>query len=68
MGADHYIEAVLWNPTFERIAQWIRNNREVVTLLGTHVRPMPRETYLAVARARRDEPRRERISWEGLRR
>ena len=68
MGADHYIEAVLWNPTFERTAAWVRNNRDVAMLLSVHVRPMSREDYLAIARSRRDEPRRGRITWEGLRR
>lgn len=68
MGADHYIEAVLWNPTFERVADWVRDNRGVATLLGTHVRPMSREAYLEVAQRRRGEPRRGRITWEGLRR
>ncbi len=68
MGADHYIHAVLWNPTFERTAQWVRRNREVTTLLGTHVRPMSRDEYLAAAQSRRGEARRGRITWEGLRR
>ena len=65
MGADHYIEAVLWNPTFERVADWIRNNRGAATLLGVHVRPMSREAYLSIAQSRRGEPRRGRITWEG---
>jgi glyoxylase-like metal-dependent hydrolase (beta-lactamase superfamily II) len=68
MGADHYIEAVLWNPTFERVAAWVRNNRDVATLLGVHVRPTSRAEYLAIARGRRNEPQRNRITWEGLRR
>jgi hypothetical protein len=67
MGADHYIEAVLWNPTFERTARWIRDNREVTTLLGVHVRPMTRADFLAAAQRRRGEPRSERIVWDGLR-
>ena len=68
MGADHYIQAVLWNPTFERTARWIRRNREVTTLLGVHVRPMSRDEYLAAAQTRRGEARRGRITWDGLRR
>ncbi len=68
MGADHYIEAVIWNPTFERTAQWVRANSGVSVLLGTHVRPMTRDRFLAAARARRDEPRRARVTWDGLRR
>lgn len=68
MGADHYIEAVIWNPTFERTARWVRDNPGVATLLGTHVRPTSRAAYLEEAHARRDEPRRARVTWEGLRR
>ncbi len=68
MGADHFIEAVIWNPTFEATAQWVRANRGAAHILGTHVRPMTREAYLAAARARRNEPRTARITWEGLRR
>jgi glyoxylase-like metal-dependent hydrolase (beta-lactamase superfamily II) len=68
MGADHYIEAVLWNPTFERTARWVRDNPDVAMLLGTHVRPVGREEFLRIARLRRDEPRTGRLQWEGLRR
>jgi glyoxylase-like metal-dependent hydrolase (beta-lactamase superfamily II) len=68
MGADHYIQAVLWNPTFERTAQWIRRNRDVTTLTGVHVRPLLRDEFLALAQSRRGEARRGRITWEGLRR
>lgn len=68
MGADHYIQAVIWNPTFERTARWVRDTPGVATILGTHVRPMSREAYLDDARERRNEPRRARITWEGLRR
>ncbi len=68
MGADHYIQAVLWNPTFERTARWIRNNRDVTMLTGVHVRPMARDAYLAAVQSRRGEERRGRITWEGLRR
>jgi glyoxylase-like metal-dependent hydrolase (beta-lactamase superfamily II) len=67
MGADHYIEAVIWNSTFERVARWVRDNAGVATVLGTHVRPLTRQAYLADARTRRDQPRRARITWEGLR-
>lgn len=66
MTADHFIEAVLWNPTFERTARWVRDNRGVTTVLGTHVRPLSRDAYLATARARRDEARRGRVTWDGL--
>ena len=58
MGADHYIEAVRWNPTFERTAKWIKENPEVETLLGVHNRPMSRADFLAVAKSRRAEGRR----------
>lgn len=68
MGADHYIQAVLWNPSFERTARWVRNNGDVGTLLGVHVRPMSRADYLGAAQSRRGEPRSGRIVWEGLRR
>jgi glyoxylase-like metal-dependent hydrolase (beta-lactamase superfamily II) len=68
MGADHYIEAVLWNPTFERTARWVRENPQVTTILGTHVRPVTRAEFLRIAAERRDEPRRGRLHWEGLRR
>lgn len=68
MGADHYIEAVLWNPTFERTARWVRDNRDVNTLLGVHVRPMTRAAFLTAAQNRRGEPRSNRIVWDGLRR
>ncbi len=65
MGADHYIEAVLWNPTFERTADWVRRNREASMILGVHTRPIPRDDFLVTAQRRRSEPRRGRITWEG---
>lgn len=68
MGADHYIEAVLWNPAFERTADWIRANEGAKILLGVHVKPMTREEFLAAAQERRNEPKSGRIVWEGLRR
>ena len=52
MGADHYIEAVIWNPTFETTARWVRENANANIILGTHVRPLTRDAYLADARAR----------------
>jgi glyoxylase-like metal-dependent hydrolase (beta-lactamase superfamily II) len=55
MGADHHIEAVRWNPTFERTASWIRSHKDVATLLGVHDRPMTREALLEAAKARRGE-------------
>lgn len=66
MGADHYIDAALWNPTFGRTARWVKDNREVKTLLGVHVGPMTREEFLAVAERRRAEPKTGRIVWSGL--
>lgn len=68
MGADHYIEAALWNPTFERTARWVKDNRAVKTLLGVHVGPMTREEFLAAAKNRRAEPKSGRIVWSGLKR
>lgn len=55
MGADHYIEAVFWNPTFERTAEWIKKESGVATVLGTHHRPLARDTFLSAAKKRRDE-------------
>jgi len=68
MGADHYIEAVVWNPTFERTADWIRANDGAAILLGVHVKPMTRAEFLAAAHKRRNEPKSGRIVWDGLRR
>lgn len=65
MGADHYIEAVLWNPTFERTANWVQRNRGVAIILGVHTQPASRDDFLASAQRRRGEPRRGRITWEG---
>lgn len=58
MGADHYIEAVRWNKTFERTAKWVEETPEVETLLGVHIRPMSRADFLAAVKSRRDEGRR----------
>jgi hypothetical protein len=55
MGADHHIEAVRWNPMFERTASWIRSHKDVATILGVHDRPMTREAFLAAVKARRGE-------------
>ena len=49
MGADHHISAVAWNPTFQRTAQWTRQNSSVKLVLGTHDAPMSREALLARA-------------------
>jgi glyoxylase-like metal-dependent hydrolase (beta-lactamase superfamily II) len=50
MTADHYIEAVSWNPTFARTANWVKNERRVDTLLGVHIRPLSRAELLARAK------------------
>jgi glyoxylase-like metal-dependent hydrolase (beta-lactamase superfamily II) len=49
MGADHFIDAVTWNPTFENVARWVRRNRGVDLMVGTHIRPVARKDYLARA-------------------
>lgn len=68
MGADHYIDAVLWNPTFEWTASWIRSNEGAAILLGVHSKPMSREAFLAIAKNRGNEPKTGRIVWNGLKR
>jgi glyoxylase-like metal-dependent hydrolase (beta-lactamase superfamily II) len=55
MGADHHIDAVRWNKTFERTVGWVRSHKDVGIVLGVHNRPATREAFLAAARARRRE-------------
>ncbi|MGD9967474.1 MAG: MBL fold metallo-hydrolase [Hyphomonadaceae bacterium] len=64
MGADHYIKAVAWNPTFESFARWVRRTDGVQTILGVHNRPISRADFLAEAQRRRPEARRRRVDWE----
>ena len=52
MGADHHINAVAWNPTFERTADWVRRESEATLILGVHDRLMSREAFLNRARLR----------------
>ncbi len=59
MGADHHINAVRWNASFERTAKWVRSTPEVATVLGVHDRPMTRDEFLAAAKRRRNEARRD---------
>jgi hypothetical protein len=55
MGADHYIEAVFWNPTFERAANWVRRESSAATILGTHHRPLQRAVFLEAVKKRQSE-------------
>lgn len=60
MTADHYIEAVRWNATFERTATWVRGAADVDVVLSVHNQPISRTDYLAAAKTRRLEMRRSR--------
>lgn len=53
MGADHHINAIAWNSTFQRTADWFGKQQKAVLLLGTHDAPISRDTFLARARANR---------------
>lgn len=50
MGADHYIQAVTWNPTFTAAARWIARHGGAKLILGTHNRPIARDAFLRLAR------------------
>ncbi len=63
MGADHYIKAVAWNPTFETFARWVRRTDGVQTILGVHNRPVSRADFMAEAQRRRPEVGRRRFDW-----
>jgi glyoxylase-like metal-dependent hydrolase (beta-lactamase superfamily II) len=63
MGADHYIPAVLWNPTFEKFASWLRDEDNAVDMVtGVHHRPISRADLLQKASSRKGETKR-RVKW-----
>ncbi|MBP6013742.1 MAG: MBL fold metallo-hydrolase [Alphaproteobacteria bacterium] len=64
MGADHYIPAVTWNPTFERFAKWLNGESRAATVLGVHHHPTSRTDVLADAKRRKPEMQRKRAKWE----